>query len=144
MCLRLRPRLVREVILALLAAASPAAGAAPDLFPEAVPLSSGELAHLRGGFSRDGVRFDFGIERVVLANGVIETQTLFRSGSRTFQAGAVGSSPLPNPPLTIQNRLDHQQMRILTTVNVRIGNLQAVRTGAIEAARAIPSALPRH
>ena len=140
---KLPTQLVRGVALALLAAALPVYGETADLFPQDPPLSSAELAALRGGFSHEGIRFDFGIERVVIGNGITEPQTVFRFGSRDFKLSGGASSILPTLPLLIRNRLDQQQIKVLTMIDVRIGNLRAVRSGAMEAALAIPSVLPR-
>lgn len=115
-----------------------------ELGPEWVAVEPAQLERLRGGFDLpSGLALSFGIERIVQINGVLVATTRFNiaditrmtaSEARTLgevnhglvvQLGA-GNTLAPSSAvngLVIQNSLDHQDIRTLTTLNVGVNTL---------------------
>lgn len=129
------------------AVAAPAA-AIPELGPEWNAMGPFQLTELRGGFDLpSGMKLSFGIERVVHVNGELLAQTRFHVadlGRLTPQQAAaladatrplvvqVGAGNTFDPAsmsggvngLVIQNTLDGQDIRALTTINVSVDTLE--------------------
>lgn len=134
----------------LIATAWPCAGAVPgatatgSLGPEWVAVAPQRLDRLRGGFELpSGLALSFGIERVVYVNGdlvataSVHIPDITRMTAMQAQGLAeikqemlvqVGAGNTFNPStsingVVIQNSLDDQAIRSLTTLNVGVGSL---------------------
>lgn len=136
-------RCVLGLVLAL-ASSTAAAGGPRPLGPEWVALSTDRLDRMRGGFSLpSGLVLSFGIERLVFVNGdVVATARVqipdvsrmtvdqARDLARLRQGMVVqlGDGNTFNPSgaingVVIQNGLDGQDIRTLTTLDVGVGSL---------------------
>ncbi|WP_206860688.1 hypothetical protein [Lysobacter changpingensis] len=139
---------LKYVFIAMLAWCAPAFAAPPAevLGPEWVAIDPARLDDMRGGFMTDGgMALSFGIERAVFVNGELMATTRVQipdvgrmttaqarelqrfndgvvvqvGGGNTFQPGGLPGG------VVIQNTLDGQDIRALTTVNVGVDTLQA-------------------
>lgn len=113
---------------------------------------SDQLGDLRGGFEMpNGLRMSFGIERVVMINGVLQSTTSLRiedlgravGGKATPESVVPGTAlaviqsgpnniitaPLPGTTLAtvVQNSLDNQKLQTFTTVNATINSMEVAR-----------------
>lgn len=111
-----------------------------------------QLGELRGGFETPGgLRLNFGIERVVMINGVLQSTTSLRidelgklvGGKAVDDALAAGNtlaviqsgqnnvvtSPLPGTTLAtvVQNSLNNQKIQSVTTINATINSAEVMR-----------------
>lgn len=111
-----------------------------------------QLGELRGGFETPGgLRLNFGIERVVMINGVLQSTTSLRvdelgklvGGKGAGEAIAAGNtlaviqsgqnnvvtSPLPGTTLAtvVQNSLNNQKIQSVTTINATINSAEVMR-----------------
>lgn len=127
----------------------------PILLAEAPVVDSDTLDTLRGGFELpSGLRVSFGIERAVYVNGVLSSVTTVNlaelgklagrgispetltSGStlaviqngpnNTFSAAAMATGALAT---VIQNSLDNQSIRAVTTINATVNSMEMLRGG---------------
>jgi hypothetical protein len=156
------PEEARETLTAPPEIAPPEAGPAPAAEPEtAAPLSAllalasvapDELDDLRGGFEAPGgLQMSFGIERVVLINGVIQstTQVHLDDLGHVLSGTALPADLLQGTTLAIvqnglnnsvsaglsptslatvvQNSLDNQIVQTLTTINVAVNSAEMLR-----------------
>ncbi len=125
---------------------APANGRAHEAlaFADRPAVAAGILATMRGGFSGkvggELLEMSFGIERVVSLNGEIVAATRFQvpdlrvNSSQTaslLQSGAgnhVAADIARNLPLqVIQNTLDNQVLRQVTTIDAHVRNLELFR-----------------
>lgn len=115
-------------------------------------VAADQLGELRGGFEMpNGLRMSFGIERVVMINGVLQSTTSLRvdelgnlvGGKAAGEAIAVGNtlaviqsgpnnvvtSPLPGTTLAtvVQNSLNDQKIQSVTTINATINSAEVMR-----------------
>ena len=113
---------------------------------------SDQLGKLRGGFETPGgLRLNFGIERVVMINGVLQSTTILRvdelgklvGGKAAGEAIAAGNTlaviqsgpnnvvtaPLPGTTLAtvVQNSLNNQKIQSVTTINATINSAEVMR-----------------
>jgi len=126
-------------------------------------LDSATLDGIRGGFEVEGsnLKMSFGIERAVFINGALVATTVLNV--KDMQRISGGGSPVPialpanaanvlsvvqngvantvatqvNPNVAgtvIQNTLDNQQIQHITTLNVSVNSLQALRANHIQSA----------
>ena len=111
-----------------------------------------QLGGLRGGFEMpSGLRMSFGIERVVMINGVLQSTTSLRvedlgravggkaapesvvpgTALAVIQSGPnnIVAAPLPGTTLAtvVQNSLDNQKLQTVTTVNATVNSMEVVR-----------------
>jgi hypothetical protein len=137
-------RRLRLVLLVTALACAPAP--AEDLaFAERSAVSDEALSRMRGGFTATvgGATFElsFGIERVISVNGETIATTNFRvpalhelNGLRSvpLQSGAgnsVAAQLAAGGPLhVVQNSLDNQVLRQMTTINASVRNLELYRS----------------
>ena len=141
---------LKSLLVATFAACAPVLAAPPpdatSLGPEWIAIDPALLDEMRGGFmTGDGTALSFGIERAVFVNGELMATTRVQipdvgrmsaaqaqeqdrfnrgmvvqvGGGNTFE-----QSSIPNGVL-IQNTLDGQDIRALTTVNVGVDTLGA-------------------
>lgn len=157
------PEEARETLAPPPESAPPEAGPAPSAEPEtAAPLSAllalasvapDELDELRGGFEAPGgLQMSFGIERVVMINGVLQstTQVHLDDLGRALAGAPVPADLLQGTTLTIvqnglnngvsaglsptslatvvQNSLDNQTLQTLTTINVTVNSAEMLRS----------------
>ncbi|ANQ86192.1 hypothetical protein dqs_3164 [Azoarcus olearius] len=133
----------------------PAAGRPlrPTLMAAAVDEAT--LDTLRGGFETpSGLRVSFGIERAVYVNGVLASVTtvnLAELGNLVGRGvalnegatvaviqngpnGLLSSTGLANGALAtvIQNSLDNQSMRAITTINATVNSMEMLRSGQMQ------------
>jgi hypothetical protein len=143
-----KPAATRFAVLAALAWCAPAFAAPPDraLGSEWVAIDPALLDEMRGGFmTAGGTSLSFGIERAVFVNGELLATTRVQIPDiarmtadqarelERFNQGVVvqvgnGNTFEPSGApggLVIQNTLDGQDIRALTTVNVGVDTLQA-------------------
>ncbi len=114
-------------------------------------VSPDQLGGLRGGFEMpNGLRMSFGIERVVMINGVLQSTTSLRvedlgravggkaapsvvpgTALAVIQSGPnnIVTAPLPGTTLAtvVQNSLDNQKLQTVTTVNATVNSMEVVR-----------------
>lgn len=130
----------------------------PLLIAGARPIGEDTMDGLRGGFvTPGGLTVSFGIERVVYVNGVLSSTTtlnvadlgrlvggsieaskalplgttvgLIQSGpNNTFVGDVVSSGALAT---VIQNSLDNQQIRTITTINTQVNSLELMRANRL-------------
>lgn len=135
--------------MSALAQQTPAGAAGADgLGPEWVAISPFQLHTMRGGFDLpSGMKLSFGIERVVHVNGQLLTQSRFYiadiSQMTPQQAAALADATRPlvvqvgagntfDPAamsggingLIVQNTLNDQDIRALTTINISVDTLE--------------------
>ncbi|HEY1139876.1 MAG TPA: hypothetical protein VGE88_06685 [Lysobacter sp.] len=143
-----KPASMKLVVLAALAWCAPALAAPPAavLGAEWVAVDPALLDEMRGGFmTAGGTSLSFGIERAVFVNGELLATTRVQIPDiarmtadqarelERFNQGVVvqvgnGNTFAPSGApggLVIQNTLDGQDIRALTTVNVGVDTLQA-------------------
>lgn len=151
--------------VAALAVAGQAAAADPrralrSMGPGWVPVAMQQLAAMRGGFQLpSGMQLSFGVERVVYVNNqmVANTRVVIPDVARmtveqatalsAFQDGLVvqvgeGNRIAPGQQgsgLVVQNSLDGQDIRAITTLNVGVDTLGAFQ--ALNAQQALQDAL---
>ena len=90
------------------------------------PLHGAELDGVRGGFAgEDGLRLTFGLERRTYVNGNLESRTVLYPA-----APSLSSSDLTS---VLQNNLDHQQLRAITLLEVRLSGFDPVAYSRFEA-----------
>lgn len=131
----------------------------PSLGAEWVPVATTRLGEMRGGFNLpSGLNLSFGIERVVHVNGALVASTSLNIsdlGSMTpEEASALGALATPmvvqigggntfDPAtlltggatgLVIQNTLNDQDIRALTTVNVKVDTLEMFQNMNLQSA----------
>lgn len=92
--------------------------------------SNADLAQLRGGFALpNGMTIDFSMEKTIYLNGVETVSstfklpnnaTFFQNGSQNIASEWAGSGL----GSVIQNNLDNQAIKTLTTINIDLGNLR--------------------
>jgi hypothetical protein len=92
--------------------------------------SDAELAQLRGGFTLpNGVTFDFSMEKIIYLNDtetftatfkLPNNATFFQNGLQNTASEWAGSGL----GSVIQNNLDNQAIKSLTTINIDLGNLR--------------------
>lgn len=126
-------------------------------------LDSATLDGIRGGFEVEGsnLRMSFGIERAVFINGALVATTVLNVNDMQRVSGGASTAPItlpanaanilsvvqngigntvatqisPNVAGTIiQNTLDNQQIQNITTLNVSVNSLQAMRASHIQSA----------
>lgn len=123
-------------------------------------LDATSLDEVRGGFElgNTGLRFSFGIERAVYINGELVASTVLNlkdlqlaagtgvptsaaeatGGLGIIQVGSgnnVGAQITPNMIGTIvQNTLNDQQIRNVTTINATVNSLQTIRAMSVQTA----------
>ena len=122
----------------------------PLRLAEAPTIADSELDTLRGGFETpSGLRVSFGIERAVYINGVLSSVTtvnladlgqlsgrglpegstvaVIQNGpNNTFVGNALNAGALAT---VIQNSLDNQNIRAVTTINATVNSMEMLRTG---------------
>lgn len=100
-------------------------------------LAQQDLAQYRGSFGGlDGPLINFGLERMVLIDGIVEYQNQFQIFMDKVQ---VGVHPVSNGQaiqdamhLVIQNTRDHALIQNLHKLNIEIGNLGQLKGGALQ------------
>jgi hypothetical protein len=126
-------------------------------------LDSATLDNIRGGFEVEGsnLKLSFGIERAVFINGALVATTVLNVKDMQRISGGALPAPItlpanaanilsvvqngigntvatqisPNVAGTIiQNTLDNQQIQNITTLNVSVNSLQAMRASHIQSA----------
>lgn len=104
------------------------------------PLDGAELAGVRGGFAEDGgLRLSFGLERRTYINGNLESRTVF------YPAGpdaALNLSPADFNTV-LQNSLDHQQLRTMTLLEVRMSGFDPVAFSRFDSLKSAQTFNPR-
>lgn len=122
----------------------------PLRLAEAPTIADSELDTLRGGFETpSGLRVSFGIERAVFVNGVLASVTtvnvadlgqlsgrglpegstvaVIQNGpNNTFVGNALNAGALAT---VIQNSLDNQNIRAVTTINATVNSMEMLRSG---------------
>lgn len=117
---------------------------------EAPAIADSDLDTLRGGFETPaGLRVSFGIERAVFVNGVLASVTtvnvadlgqlsgrglpegstvaVIQNGpNNTFVGNALNAGSLAT---VIQNSLDNQNIRAVTTISATVNSMEMLRTG---------------
>jgi hypothetical protein len=93
-------------------------------------LGAAELDAVRGGYAdHDGLRLSFDLERRVYVNGNMESRTyLYGMGPQ----GQVTGAPADFSTV-LQNNLDHQQLRTVTLLEVRMTGYDPVAVTRFEA-----------
>jgi hypothetical protein len=141
--------LVGIAMMALLASASSPARAEELAFADRIGVAPEVLQTMRGGFTTSVggalLELSFGVERVVTVNGDIVGSTSFRIPSlqqldalrsvSLLQSGAgnsVAQNVAPGSPLqVVQNTLDNQVLRQITTINASVRNLALHRAAQL-------------
>lgn len=125
----------------------------PTWFAEAAVLDDTVLDTLHGGFeTAAGMRVSFGIERAVFVNGVLASVTtvnvadLGQLSGRGVSEGAT-VAVIQNGPnnafvahasnagalaTVIQNSLDNQTIRAVTTINATVNSIEMLRTARLD------------
>lgn len=145
-----------EIVLHATAEASPPAvdrTEAPLWLTAARPVDDSAMAELRGGFVMpDGLKVSFGIERVVMINGVLASTTTLNltdlgklvgtGGGNVPPAIANSLAVIQNGPnnlftgdvinasgfaTVIQNSLDNQRIQTITTINTQVNSGELLR-----------------
>lgn len=138
---RLPGRLTAGLIL-LAGLLLPASGLAQEPLAALLgpPLDGADLAGVRGGFAEDGgLRLTFGLERRIYVNGNLESRTVL------YPAGPDAALNLSPADLTsvLQNSLDHQQLRAMTLLEVRMSGFDPVAFSRFESLKNAQTFNPR-
>jgi hypothetical protein len=157
-------RWIAVVCAGCCAAGGAAAQAAPAdaLFDAPARVDDERLDRLRGGMDLAGLHLSFGLQRSVYLNGTLVLQQQFAlqdvsrisgdearalaealGGALVVRDGAAGRLPASMPPMgvLVQNSLDGQSIRQLSTLNVATDSLGLLK--ALNAAAALDDTLRR-
>ncbi len=99
------------------------------------------LDKMRGGFVVDGVKFDIGLQKVVYADGIMQSQNSYDGiGNISLNGTSISGREVQNLSSIntfIQNNLDNRTIQALNVVDINVKNVGSLQGGFVEAMRGL-------